>query len=67
MKRIHTFENFLNEYPDFKKFLSQKRFKSWLQLYAAFIFANYNEGKSIDGRWFEINKTEYNFQSDIPF
>lgn len=61
------FENFLNEYPDFKKFLSQKRFKSWLQLYAAFIFANYNEGKSIDGRWFEINKTEFNFQSEIPF
>lgn len=61
------YENFLNEYPDFKKFLSQKKFKSWLQLYAAFIFGNYNEGKSIDGRWFEINKTEFNFHSEIPF
>lgn len=62
------FENFTNEYPDFKKFLSQKKFKKWLELYAAFNFANYTEGKSIDGRWFEINKPEEHFnQSEIPF
>jgi hypothetical protein len=50
------FEDFVNEFPDYKKFLSQKKFKKWLELYATFINANYTDGNSVDGRWFQINK-----------
>jgi hypothetical protein len=57
-----VFEDFINEYQDFKKWLSQKKFKKWLELYASFINAEYTEGVSQDGRWFEI-RTDI----DLPF
>lgn len=49
------FENFTNEYPDYKKWLSQKRFKKWIENYAIYKDMEYKEGNSIEGRWFEIN------------
>ena len=56
-----TFEEFLNEYQDFKKWLSQKKFKKWLEEYAKFVQLEYNEGVSQGGRWFSIDakKEEY--------
>jgi hypothetical protein len=53
------YEDFTNEFPDYKKYLSQKRFKKWLELYATFIDAEYKEGVSQDGRWFQIYKSDY--------
>lgn len=50
-----VFENFINEYPDYKKWLSQKKFKKWLEQYAEYKEMEYVEGNSIHGRWFEIN------------
>lgn len=63
------FEDFVNEFPDFKKFLSQKKFKKWLELYAIFVDAKYSEGNSVDGRWFQISKDiiEPMFKTEVPF
>jgi hypothetical protein len=64
-----TFEDFTLEYQDFKKWLSQKKFKKWLDLYAKFIDAEYVEGVSQDGRWYEIRTKEqpmpFNNNDDI--
>lgn len=58
---------FTEEYQDFKKWLSRKRFAIWVQKYANFKGLKYNQGVSQGGRWFELqddNKTEDN---EIPF
>jgi hypothetical protein len=63
------FEDFVNEYPDFKKFLSQKKFKKWLELYAIFVDAKYTEGRGVDGRYFQLSKDiiEPMFKTEVPF
>lgn len=53
------FANFTNEYQDFKKWLTNKKFNIWVQKYANFIGAEYNEGNSNGFRWFMI-KTDIN-------
>ena len=58
---------FVEDYQDFKKWLSRKRFAIWVQKYANFKGLTYNQGVSQGGRWFELqddNKTEDN---EIPF
>jgi hypothetical protein len=50
---------FIDEYPDLKKWLSQKKFKQCLEIYCKFYGFNYSEGNHPGiGRYFEINKTE---------
>ncbi len=58
---------FVEDYQDFKKWLSRKRFAIWVQKYANFKGLTYNQGVSQGGRWFGLqddNKTEDN---EIPF
>lgn len=52
-----TFDNFVNEYQDFKKWLSRKRFNIWIEKYANFIGAEYKTGNSNGSRWFMIQTT----------
>ncbi len=52
--KANTFNEFINEYPDYVKWLSQKKFKRWLESYAKFKDMEYKEGVSQTGRWFEI-------------
>lgn len=49
------YNEFLEEYPDFKKWLSQKKFKQWLEAYCLFYGYEYKEGNTPPlGRWFQI-------------
>jgi hypothetical protein len=57
------FANFTNEYQDFKKWLTNKKFNIWVQKYANFIGAEYNEGNSNGFRWFMI-KTDSNLNTE---
>jgi hypothetical protein len=57
------FANFTNEYQDFKKWLTNKKFNIWVQKYANFIGAEYNEGNSNGFRWFMI-KTDINLNTE---
>jgi hypothetical protein len=51
--------NFTNEYQDFKKWLTNKKFNIWVQKYCNFIGAEYLSGNSNGFRWFTI-KTDTN-------
>lgn len=52
------FRVFTEEYQDFKKWLSQKRFKQWLEAYAKFYDYKYIEGNTNGNRWFEVERPE---------
>jgi hypothetical protein len=65
--KAKVFEDFINEYQDYKKFLTQKKFKKWIELYSSFIGATYSEGVSIDGRWCIVSKIGSHFQDKAPF
>jgi hypothetical protein len=58
------FENFINEYNDYKKWLTNKRFKKWLESYAEYYGYSYNDGSSNGVRWFEILTPE--MPNNIP-
>jgi hypothetical protein len=57
MDKVNSFDLFVNEYQDFKKFLSRKKFNIWCQKYANFIGLKYEEGNSNGNRWFMIEGT----------
>lgn len=53
--KTDKFNQFIDEYPDFKKYnLSQKRFSKWLDNLALYLGKEITHGKSIDGRWVVI-------------
>jgi hypothetical protein len=55
LSKRDKYNEFLEEYQDFKKWLSQKKFKQWLENYCTFYGYNYVEGNSTPiGRWFTI-------------
>lgn len=55
VSKREKYNEFLEEYPDFKKWLSQKKFKQWIEVYCSFYHYQYNEGNSSPiGRWFEV-------------
>ncbi len=56
------FEAFINDYTDFKKWLTKKRFNIWVQKYANFIGMEYKQGNN-EGRWFQIGEDN----DDIAF
>ena len=55
VSKREKYNELLEEYPDLKKWLSQKRFKQWLEEYCRFYSYEYREGNApIVGRYFEI-------------
>lgn len=62
------FERFLNDYQDFKKWLSQKKFKQWLEYYAKYSGLEYKDGNSGGDRWFRLEKINSPIEiEDAPF
>lgn len=62
------YDKFINDYADFKKWLSQKRFKQWLEYYAKFANLDYTEGNTMGDRWFRYDyKTKQIEIEDAPF
>lgn len=54
------FNVFVNEYKDFQKWLTRKKFAIWIQKYASFIDKKYFDGHSNDFKWFMINDIDFN-------
>lgn len=50
------YSEFIQEYPDFQKWLRRKRFNIWVSKYADFEGLKYIEGKTSNNRWFTIYK-----------
>jgi hypothetical protein len=64
------FNNFINEYKDFQKWLSRKRFAIWVQKYGNYKGLKFESGISQGFRWFEItdeNLIKENDGDQIPF
>lgn len=47
---------YYNEYPDSKKFVTNRTFIKWIKKYAEFKKLNYSEGNTNGQRWFTISK-----------
>jgi hypothetical protein len=60
------FNKFTEEYQDFKKWLTRKKFNIWIQKYCNFINLNYTDGNSNGFRWFIIGN-ESEEDNDIAF
>jgi hypothetical protein len=61
------FTNFTNDYQDYKKWLTNKKFNIWIQKYCNFIGAEYLEGNTNGMRWFTIKTGQLNEVDDIAF
>lgn len=49
------YDMFTNEYQDFKKWLTRKKFNIWMQKYCSFMDYKYVDGISNGSRWFILN------------
>ena len=53
------YHDFINEYKDFQKWLTRKKFAIWVQKYASYRGMIYYDGHSGSSRWMMINNEEY--------
>jgi hypothetical protein len=51
------FNEFIEEYSDFKKWLQQKKFSKWIEIYCKNNGYNLVQGRSLEMRWILIEKT----------
>lgn len=61
------YDNFVDDYPDMKKWLTQKRFKLWIHHYAKFYGFEFLEGNSQGMRWVEITNLNHKKEEECPF
>lgn len=54
--KVDLFNEFIKEYPDFNKWLKQKRFKIWIDLYATYKGLTTEHGVSLSERWVIFKK-----------
>lgn len=60
------FNKFTEEYQDFKKWLTRKKFNIWIQKYCNFKGLEYSEGNTNGQRWFVIGE-QNEYDNDIDF
>lgn len=60
------FNKFTDEYQDFKKWLTRKKFNIWVQKYCSFKNIPYEEGNTHGQRWFVIGEQKED-NNDIAF
>lgn len=70
--KTEYFEKFIEEYTDFKKTLQKRTFHKWIVKYCDFKEYEFNEGSSMNVKWFMIQtkdgaETTEEKKSDIPF
>jgi len=67
--KTEFFTKFCNEYQDFKKFLSQRKFTQWLESYGKYYNLKYTSGRTNTTRWidFEDPTQPKDNDNEIPF
>ena len=58
-----SYNKFIEEYPDFKKFLQVRKFKNWIRKYCELKGYFYGDGVAMNQRYFYISKQA---NPDIP-
>jgi transcriptional regulator NrdR family protein len=61
------FNSFVQEYKDYEKYLSRKRFHIWVSKYAGFIKADFDSGNTNGLKWFEINNGGETQNDEVPY
>ena len=56
LQKSELFEKFTNEYQDYKKWLSRKKFNIWIQKFASFKNLEFKQGNSNGSRWVQITE-----------
>lgn len=69
LDKTEYFTKFVNEYQDFKKWLTQKRFTQWIESFGKFYDLETESGKSGSVRYITIQNPNnvIDEESDIPF
>lgn len=64
-----VFDAFVEEYNDFKKWLTRKKFNIWVKKYADYNDFKFDEGNTSGNRWFilESNEEEIFDETETPF
>jgi hypothetical protein len=65
LSKQELFNKFTNDYQDFKKFLTQKRFTMWLHLFGTYKQIKVNEGNTNGMRWIEFINSNFKQQEEI--
>lgn len=65
--KVVYFNKFTEEYQDFKKWLSRKKFNIWIQKYCNFIDVEYTENNTNGFRWFMIGNEKQIEDDGIDF
>lgn len=65
-KKVY-FDKFIEEYPDFKKWLTRKKFNIWVQKFCSFMKYEYLSDNSNGLQWFEIKTDDEVNNDDIMF
>lgn len=60
------YSEFISEYPDYKKWLTQKRFSQWIDSLAKFKGYTPKSGKDLSGRWVLLEGVEVTPKKDMP-
>ena len=60
LNKRNFYDQFVEDYQDYKKWLTQKKFNIWIQKYARFANFGYSDGNTNGSRWFELTE-------EIPF
>lgn len=58
------FDKFIEEYPDFKKWLTRKKFNIWVQKYCSFIKCDYLSENSNGVQWFMIKTDDKELEDE---
>jgi hypothetical protein len=61
------YDKFIEEYPDFKRWLTRKKFNIWVQKFCSFMNYEYLSDNSNGLQWFEIKTDEEVDNDDIAF
>jgi hypothetical protein len=61
------YDKFIEEYPDFKRWLTRKKFNIWVQKFCSFMNYEYLSDNSNGLQWFEIKTDEETDNDDIAF
>jgi len=56
-KKVY-FDKFIDEYPDFKKWLTRKKFNIWIQKFCSFMKYEYLSDNTNGFQWFEVRTKE---------
>lgn len=52
--KVTDFNNFIDEYKDFQKWLTRKKFNIWIQKYSNYMGYEYKSGNSNGLQWYEV-------------